>query len=58
MRPCQKEHFNRKKDSYRKKINDCKAAIDEQNKRIACFQGLIKQLDHVLKENDDRAPKI
>lgn len=48
MRPCQKEHYLRKLDSYQEKINQSLITIEEQKKRIECFQGLINQLKSVL----------
>ncbi len=66
MRPCQKRHFLRKRIAYEasiemanRKITDIRnanvdqKAIDEQRKRIACFQGLIRQLDLMLDEDKD-----
>lgn len=43
---------NRKITDIRNANVDQKA-IDEQRKRIACFQGLIRQLDLMLDEDKD-----
>ncbi len=51
MRPCQRQHYNRKKDSYRREIKKANIAIDAQRKRILCFQGLIKQLEVAMVES-------
>lgn len=54
MRSCQKQHFIQKIDSYQNSINKCGIAIEDQRKRISCFQGLINQLREVLKDDDDK----
>lgn len=49
MNSCQKKHLLRKVYSYENKIDDCMEIIDEQNKRIEIFQGLINQLAVTIK---------
>lgn len=68
MRPCQQDHFNNKKQNYRNLIVGARRAldfaisksnqkaIDEQRKRIECFQGLIKQLDLMIDDDKDNSP--
>ncbi len=51
MNDCQRAHFRRKKQSYDDKIQECLKAKTEQDKRISCFLGLIKQIDLMLDEN-------
>lgn len=53
MRPCQRKHYEHKKQSYRDSINKARITIEEQQKRIKCFQGLIAQLTLAMKETDD-----
>ena len=60
MRTCQKEHFMKKLDGYQKSIDNCNITIEDQKKRIMCFQGLINQLREVLDneaESSTRGPK-
>jgi peptidoglycan hydrolase CwlO-like protein len=56
MRPCQKKHFIQKIDSYQESINKCNINIEDQRKRIDCFQGLINQLRAVINDDTDDTP--
>lgn len=53
MRPCQREHYLRKLDSYQEHIDKSLITIEEQKKRIGCFQGLINQLKATLRDVKD-----
>lgn len=53
MRPCQKQHFLRKIDSYQESIDKCTINIEDQRKRINCFQGLINQLRAVVEDAEN-----
>jgi hypothetical protein len=57
MRPCQKTHYLRKIDSYQTVINKCNVNIEDQRKRIDCFQGLINQLRAVINDDSDEPSK-
>ncbi len=50
MNDCQRTHFRKKKQSYDDKIEECLKAKKEQDKRISCFMGLIRQIDLMLDE--------
>jgi peptidoglycan hydrolase CwlO-like protein len=53
MRPCQRKHFQAKLADYQNSIDKACITIEDQKKRISCFQGLINQLKDVMKEEDD-----
>lgn len=57
MRPCQKKHYTQKIKSYQTTIDKCNVNIEDQRKRIDCFQGLINQLRAVINDDSDESPK-